>query len=63
MTDSELILSDNIFLNDVCTYVSGAWGTTSWLDHCVTTQNAHSSITKVTVYDFVTSDHLPHLPS
>jgi len=46
--------------HDTYTYVSDAWGTTSWLDHCISTQDAHSSICGMYVlYGFVQSDHIP----
>ena len=58
--DSNCILSDCVILNDVYTYVSPAWGTTSWLDHCVSTEDAHNAISSIEIlHDFVSSDHLP----
>ena len=56
-----LVISDIEFLsNDSFTYVSEAHGTTSWLDHLVTTVNGHSLITDMSiVYDCITSDHRP----
>ena len=42
------------------TYLSEAHGTTSWIDHCVCTEQAHSSITDVNIcYDMQSSDHFP----
>ena len=32
------IFSDYYFIDEGFTYVSDAWGTTSWLDHCLTTE-------------------------
>ena len=60
MENSNCILSDCVILNDVYTYVSPAWGTTSWLDHCVSTEDAHNAISSIEIlHDFVSSDHLP----
>ncbi|KAL7369612.1 hypothetical protein ABVT39_003431, partial [Epinephelus coioides] len=42
------------------TYVSKAWNTTSWLDHCVSTADAHECVDKVEIlYGFATTDHMP----
>ena len=42
------------------TYLSEAHGTTSWIDHCVCTEQAHPSITDVNIcYDMQSSDHFP----
>jgi exonuclease III len=60
VNDSGCILSDCSILDDVYTYVSPAWGTTSWLDHCVSTEDAHNAIMSASVlHEFVSSDHLP----
>lgn len=41
------------------TYVSEAWHT-SWLDHIVTTADAHASLENVEIcYELATSDHIP----
>ena len=57
---NSLIFSDNSSLRDDYTYVSDAWSTTSWIDHCLCTQDAHNAITDVLIlHDSVTSDHLP----
>ena len=54
------ILSDYQFINEGYTFVSDAWGTSSWLDHCLTTEDAHKAITQVSIlYDMVSSDHKP----
>ena len=45
---------------DSFTYVSDAHGTTSWLDHVLTTHSSHSTISDMAVnYDCVSSDHFP----
>ena len=42
------------------TYVSEAWNTTSWLDHIVSTVDAHASIESIEIcYGLATSDHIP----
>ena len=44
------------------TYVSSAWGTTSWLDHVICTADARGCVTDMTVsYDCICSDHHPLL--
>ena len=57
----DYLCSSRSFLPDTTyTYVSDAWGTTSWLDHCISTQDAHSAISGMDVsYGFVQSDHIP----
>ena len=59
--DLNLSLSSHRFLpQDTFTYVSDAWDTTSWLDHCVTTEDAHNSITNMSVYYHIGAhDHIP----
>ena len=45
---------------DTFTYTSQAHGTTSWLDHCITTLSGQSIISHVSVIDnVVCSDHFP----
>ena len=47
-------------LPDTFTYTSQAHGTTSWLDHCITTMSGQSVISHVSVIDnVVCSDHFP----
>ena len=42
------------------TYISEAHGSTSWIDHCVCTSQAHSSISDINVnYDTQSSDNFP----
>lgn len=42
------------------TYVSGAHGSTSWLDHCVVTRSAWHTVARIYVdHDVYCSDHLP----
>ena len=62
-TEHSYVLSDVDRLgcgSDSFTYLSEAHGTTSWIDHCVCTVQAHSSITDVNIcYDIQSSDHFP----
>ena len=52
---SKLLLPDDSF-----TFMSEAWSTTSWLDHCISTADGHSSIEKIVIdYDGAISDHFP----
>lgn len=59
--DNNLILSSKVCLPvDSYTYVSEAWNTTSWLDHCISTADAHDSLRDMSIlYDTVTTDHMP----
>lgn len=59
--DMKLSLSSKAFLSsDSYTYVSEAWGTTSWLDHCLCTADAHEGIEDVEIlYGMATADHMP----
>ena len=42
------------------TYLSEAHGSTSWIDHCICTGQAHASILAINViYDTQSSDHFP----
>ncbi|XP_027883670.1 uncharacterized protein LOC114150994 [Xiphophorus couchianus] len=56
-----LILSSKALLpNNSYTYISESWHTTSWLDHCICTADAHDSILGIRVnYDLATTDHIP----
>ena len=41
-------------------YVSDAWGSKSWLDHCISTEDGNDMITNAHVlYESIQSDHLP----
>ena len=58
--DTSMLLSDCVFLRDEFTYISDAWSTTSWLDHCICTEDAQNAIVSMDVlHDYITSDHLP----
>ena len=62
-SDSGLVLSSKILLpNDSYTYISEAWHSISWLDHCLCTEDAHNSINEIKIdYDMATADHIPFL--
>ena len=56
------IVDKTILPVDTYTYVSSAWGTTSWLDHVVCTSDAKDCTTHIEVmYDCIFSDHHPVL--
>lgn len=45
---------------DTYTYISDAWGSQSWLDHCISTQDSDKLITDMSVlYGNIVSDHIP----
>ena len=58
---NELCFVDReMLLPDTFTYTSQSHGTTSWLDHCITTMSGQSVISHVSVIDnVVCSDHFP----
>ena len=59
--DNNLHILDQMFLNtDTYTYVSSAWGTTSWIDHIICTSDAVSCFSEVQIlYHCIGSDHHP----
>ncbi|XP_024116673.2 uncharacterized protein LOC112138347 [Oryzias melastigma] len=59
--DNGLTLSTGILLpEDSFTHISEAWHTTSWLDHCVTSADAHASLTNMKIfYELALADHIP----
>jgi hypothetical protein len=60
-TEENLTLSDIEHLpRGSYTFLSEAHGTTSWIDHLVSTKSAHSLIQSMNIkYDFISSDHHP----
>lgn len=54
-------ISDELCLpNDCYTFISKAHGTSSWLDHCLTTHSAHNTVKDISVYKgIVTEGHFP----
>ena len=60
ISDTDYVISDMEFITEGYTFVSDTWGTTSWLDHCVSSHDAHKAITSADInYDYISSDHLP----
>ena len=59
--DNNLILSSKECLPiNSYTYISEAWHTTSWLDHCISTADAHASLGGMDIlYGMTTTDHIP----
>ena len=59
--DNNIILSSQKLLPpDSYSYISEAWHTTSWLDHCLCTADAHSSVTSMKIlYEASITDHVP----
>ena len=52
--------SKHFLPSDSFTYVSEAWGTPSWLDHCISSADGFNGIDNMTVLsDFILSDHFP----
>ena len=58
---TSLVVSDlNMLSLDTFTFISKAHGSTSWLDHCVTTGTGHNIISDFEVLtNYVSSDHIP----
>ena len=61
--DNSFTIADKEYLPaGTYTYVSSAWGTTSWLDHIVCTADAMSCVSKIEIlYSCIHSDHHPVL--
>ena len=59
--DFNLTMSDEVMLpKKSFTYVSDAYNTCNWIDHCVSSCAAHTSISKIEVlHNFITFDHYP----
>lgn len=52
--------SKHFLPNDSFTYVSEAWGTPSWLDHCISSTDGFNAIANMNILkDFILSDHFP----
>ena len=48
--NNSFCISDKMFLpSDTFTHISNAHGSTSWLDHCVTTSIGHNIISNVNI--------------
>ena len=53
-------MADDRLITDGYTYVSEAWGSTSWLDHCICSEDGFAAINNIFInYEYVSSDHLP----
>ena len=61
IAESNLEFSSKEFLpENSFTFLSEAWNTTSWLDHCIATSDGHSSIESIEIdYDGAIADHFP----
>lgn len=59
--DNNLTLSSQVLLPaDSYSYISEAWHTTSWLDHCISTADAHAILrSMIILYEASMSDHVP----
>ena len=59
--ENNLILSSQLLLPaESYTYISEAWHTTSWLDHCICTADAHAILKSMEIiYEASMSDHVP----
>ena len=59
--NSKLVLSSKVLMpENSYTYISEAWHTTSWLDHCICTADAHDCLSEIKIlYDLSISDHIP----
>ena len=45
---------------DTFTYFSEAHGSTSWIDHCLTSESVHQAVESMQVlHDYISSDHSP----
>ena len=62
-TDVIFSIADaNCLPSDSKTYVSPAWGTTSWLDHIICSDDALHCLSHINIlYDCILSDHHPIL--
>lgn len=59
--DNNYILSSKVLLpTDSFSYISEAWRTTSWLDHCFSVADGHAALEDMSIeYGSATADHLP----
>jgi len=59
-TNNLCFIDKYMLLPDSFTYISQAHGTTSWLDHCITTSSGQEIVSNsYIIKDIVCSDHLP----
>uniref|UniRef100_A0A0S7EYH5 LIN1 n=1 Tax=Poeciliopsis prolifica TaxID=188132 RepID=A0A0S7EYH5_9TELE len=61
--DNSLLLSSQLLLPaESYTYISEAWHTMSWLDHCISSADAHTVVKSLEIlYEYSMSDHVPFL--
>ena len=59
--DNNCVISSKVLLpHDSFTYISERWGTTSWLDHCISSEGIHDLISNVRIdYNLSSGDHIP----
>ena len=59
--DSGYKFTDKEFLpQDTFTYFSDAHGSTSWIDHCLTSESVHQAVESMQVlHDYISFDHSP----
>ena len=59
-TNSLYFIDRSLLLPDTFIFVSQVHGTTSWLDHCISTTSCESLVSNVSVIDTtICSDHFP----
>lgn len=59
--DNNLVVSSQLLLpSDSFTYISEAWHSTSWLDHCISTADAQAMMKSIQIlHEHLVSDHVP----
>ena len=59
--ENNFVLSSKLLLPiDSYTYISEAWHTTSWLDHCISTADGHMALGNMSIkYGVAVTDHIP----
>ena len=59
--ENGFVISDKALMtSDTFTFVSDCHGTTSWLDHCLSSINFHNIISGIKVLqEYISSDHRP----
>ena len=58
--NSLVFTSQNVLPNDSYTYISESWGTTSWLDHVISSCDFHNCVNNLNIeYNVTSNDHIP----
>ena len=59
--DQDLIVSTGQLLpQNSYTFVSSAWGSTSWIDHILSSEDFHNTLSRAKInYDYSDDDHIP----